>query len=484
MGRKPCPILLGIPPSASSYGRATAGSRCCWPSGALPVGPARAWRVARGRPRARRRHGRARASRATRDARSGRRRPRDRVSRARTVRHASSTATGAASAGCRASRRDDAAIVAAAQARLRAKLSYTNIGFALAPATFTISELRQVYVAALGHDVAATNLQRVLLRRGVLERIEGLRPSGRAGGRPAAVFRFASQRLEVTDAFATCAHPAEAGHAWSRPVPSPNQGVKSVTFLPLGYRAGSGRAASARMSRQRLKRIWCVPGSSRSVASGSDAFVVAADRRAGRPCRPRPTRASPARARPRARSPTAGRGTASSRASHSPPCRNDSTRPAGTQRPSSGSPGRRRRPLAPRLERAGGDARRERRGRASHAARRAPARRRRSAARHRADERHARDPLGRDRGQRKRVRPARRPADDREPVRLDARQQRPRPTPGASRAARPARTGRRRAAARRAPRRSRRPDAARGASRRRRASRRPGAGRVADVVER
>jgi hypothetical protein len=103
--------------------------------------------------------------------------------------------------------RDDAAIVSAAQGRLRAKLSYTNIGFALAPATFTISELRQVYVAGLGHDVAATNLQRVLLRRGVLERIEGLRPSGRSGGRPAAVFRFASQRLEVTDAFATLRPP-------------------------------------------------------------------------------------------------------------------------------------------------------------------------------------------------------------------------------------------------------------------------------------
>jgi len=58
--------------------------------------------------------------------------------------------------------------VGAAQTRLRAKLSYTNLGFALAPATFTISELREVYVAALGHDVSATNLQRVLVRRGVL----------------------------------------------------------------------------------------------------------------------------------------------------------------------------------------------------------------------------------------------------------------------------------------------------------------------------
>jgi hypothetical protein len=98
-------------------------------------------------------------------------------------------------------------LVAAAQARLRAKLSYTNIGFALAPATFTISELREVYVAALGHDVAATNLQRVLLRRGVLEPAEGRREPGRTGGRPAALFRFVSNRLEVTDEFAALRPP-------------------------------------------------------------------------------------------------------------------------------------------------------------------------------------------------------------------------------------------------------------------------------------
>jgi 8-oxo-dGTP diphosphatase len=97
--------------------------------------------------------------------------------------------------------------VAAAQSRLRAKLSYTNVGFALAPATFTISELREVYVAALGYDVSATNLQRVLVRRGVLERVDGRRAPGRAGGRPAALFRFASDRLEVTDEFAALRPP-------------------------------------------------------------------------------------------------------------------------------------------------------------------------------------------------------------------------------------------------------------------------------------
>ncbi len=102
---------------------------------------------------------------------------------------------------------EDQQLVSAAQARLRGKLSYTNIGFALAPKTFTISELREIFVAALGHDVSATNLQRVLVRRGVLERVAGRRAPGRTGGRPAALFRFASQMLEITDEFAALRPP-------------------------------------------------------------------------------------------------------------------------------------------------------------------------------------------------------------------------------------------------------------------------------------
>ena len=100
------------------------------------------------------------------------------------------------------------AIVRAGRDRLRAKLSYTNLGFALASPTFTISELRDVYAAALGHDVSATNLQRVLLRRGVLEPTGEQRPPGRAGGRPAAVYRFRARRLEITDQFAVLRPPA------------------------------------------------------------------------------------------------------------------------------------------------------------------------------------------------------------------------------------------------------------------------------------
>ena len=103
---------------------------------------------------------------------------------------------------------DHAQVVLAARERLRGKLSYTNVGFALAPSAFTLSELRDLYSAALGHDVSATNLKRVLLRRDVLEATGARREPGRAGGRPAEVYRFRARRLEITDPFAALRPPA------------------------------------------------------------------------------------------------------------------------------------------------------------------------------------------------------------------------------------------------------------------------------------
>ena len=102
---------------------------------------------------------------------------------------------------------DHGEIVEAGLQRLRAKLSYTNIAFALAPEFFTLSELRAIYTAALGRDVSATNLQRVLLRRDVLERTGSKREPGKTGGRPAELFRFRARRLEVTDPFAVLRPP-------------------------------------------------------------------------------------------------------------------------------------------------------------------------------------------------------------------------------------------------------------------------------------
>jgi ADP-ribose pyrophosphatase YjhB (NUDIX family) len=95
----------------------------------------------------------------------------------------------------------------AAVGRLRAKLSYTNIGFALAPREFTISALRELYSAALGYQLDPTNLTRVLTRRRVIEATERTAPSGESGGRPATVYRFAARELTVTDPFAVLKPP-------------------------------------------------------------------------------------------------------------------------------------------------------------------------------------------------------------------------------------------------------------------------------------
>ena len=106
---------------------------------------------------------------------------------------------------------DHGLITERAHTRLRAKLSYTNIGFALAPSEFTIAELRRIYTAALGHDVDATNLQRILHRRGMLEPTGTTAPPGPSGGRPAALHRFTVSDLRVTDPFAAFRPPEGTG---------------------------------------------------------------------------------------------------------------------------------------------------------------------------------------------------------------------------------------------------------------------------------
>jgi len=105
---------------------------------------------------------------------------------------------------------DHRPFVLAGRERLRAKLSYTNIGFALAPPSFTISELRGLYRAALGHAVSATNLQRVLVRRHLLVPTGTRREPGPAGGRPAALYGFRTRELAITDQFAVLRPPSSS----------------------------------------------------------------------------------------------------------------------------------------------------------------------------------------------------------------------------------------------------------------------------------
>jgi len=104
---------------------------------------------------------------------------------------------------------DHGPMVTHARTRLVAKMSYTNIGFALAPKEFALSTLRDIYGATLGHPVDATNLQRVLVRRGVITQTGTIAQSGRSGGRPAALYHFVDSQLRVTDEFAAFRPPGQ-----------------------------------------------------------------------------------------------------------------------------------------------------------------------------------------------------------------------------------------------------------------------------------
>ncbi|OBH95158.1 NUDIX hydrolase [Mycobacterium scrofulaceum] len=112
---------------------------------------------------------------------------------------------------------DHGPMVTHAHARLSAKLSYTNLGFALAPREFALSSLRDIYGAALGYQVDATNLQRVLVRRGVISQTGTIAQSGRSGGRPAALYHFTDSQLRVTDEFAALRPPGQFDAGERRP---------------------------------------------------------------------------------------------------------------------------------------------------------------------------------------------------------------------------------------------------------------------------
>lgn len=103
---------------------------------------------------------------------------------------------------------DHASIIRSGRERLRAKLTYTNVAYALVPMGFTIADLRVVYEACLGHVVSPTNLQRVLLRREIIESTDSVASPSSSGGRPATLYRFSERTLRVTDPFAAFRPPS------------------------------------------------------------------------------------------------------------------------------------------------------------------------------------------------------------------------------------------------------------------------------------
>jgi 8-oxo-dGTP diphosphatase len=71
--------------------------------------------------------------------------------------------------------------------RIRNKLDYTNVGFELLPAQFTLSELQMVHEAILGELLDKRNFRRKITQKGIVKPTKEWRDTGR---KPAQLFRF------------------------------------------------------------------------------------------------------------------------------------------------------------------------------------------------------------------------------------------------------------------------------------------------------
>ncbi len=91
---------------------------------------------------------------------------------------------------------DHRAIIDYAVRRLRGKIRYTSIGFALLPDEFTLPELHRLYEQILGRTLHRGNFQRGVLRAGVVEAV-GERQGGR--GRPAHLYRFRNRSFGLLE---------------------------------------------------------------------------------------------------------------------------------------------------------------------------------------------------------------------------------------------------------------------------------------------
>jgi 8-oxo-dGTP diphosphatase len=81
----------------------------------------------------------------------------------------------------------DRGILDYAKVRLRAKMGYSNIGFAFLPREFTLSDLQDVYESVIGHQVDKRNFRRRVLAAGIVESIGVKRQTSH---RPATLYRF------------------------------------------------------------------------------------------------------------------------------------------------------------------------------------------------------------------------------------------------------------------------------------------------------
>lgn len=86
-------------------------------------------------------------------------------------------------------------IIRTAVERLRSKLAYTNIAFALLPEEFTLSELQRLYEVILDRRIDKRNFRKKLLQ---LKLVVGTKKKKRAGrSRPAELYRFGERKHKV-----------------------------------------------------------------------------------------------------------------------------------------------------------------------------------------------------------------------------------------------------------------------------------------------
>ena len=84
---------------------------------------------------------------------------------------------------------DHKAIIEYAHQRIRNKLDYTNVGFELLPAKFTLTELQLVHEAILGEMLDKRNFRRKTMQRAIVKPTKEWQRTGR---KPAQLFKFSS----------------------------------------------------------------------------------------------------------------------------------------------------------------------------------------------------------------------------------------------------------------------------------------------------
>ena len=89
---------------------------------------------------------------------------------------------------------DHAEILAAALARLKAKVLYQPIGFELLPPKFTLSQLQHLYEAVLETELDKRNFRKRILSFGLVIPLKETQMAGRH--RPAQLFRFDADNYE------------------------------------------------------------------------------------------------------------------------------------------------------------------------------------------------------------------------------------------------------------------------------------------------